>query len=224
VLLFVQGLKTGAEKLLFRFGKQLAEPHHRGLFTVLKDLIDNLVNPFVHFIMDHVLKFPFWILFKNASCKPHGVRLLPPCQFLAKSGCKRVNINLLDRHALLFVVLAHPPATGGFSHVYPVGGLMASAFEPFGVNQYFHSLQPTVMNLKSATVIGVQAGQKVLNQCGAYDLQMAAVVCCPIVSPPVKNGPTFRRKLDPPNRKELMIASHRMDQSRNIRKFRKFLL
>ena len=44
------------------------------------------------------------------------------------------------------------------------------------------------------------------------------------MSPPVKNGPTFRRKLDPPNRKELMIASHRMDQSRNIRKFRKFLL
>ena len=36
--------------------------------------------------------------------------------------------------------------------------------------------------------------------------------------PPVKNGPTFRRKSDPPNRKELMIAAGRIDLSTSHRK------
>ena len=39
------------------------------------------------------------------------------------------------------------------------------------------------------------------------------------VSPPVKNGPSVRRKSDPPNRKELMVASDRMDRSPSLAKF-----
>ena len=78
VLLLDQGLKTGAEKLTFRFREQLAYFHHRGRFAVLEDLVYDQVNPFIYFIVNHVSKFVLWILVNNASRESHDAPYSKP--------------------------------------------------------------------------------------------------------------------------------------------------